>query len=107
MNEIMAASDAIITDYSTAIFEGYLTGQPGFIYADDIDEYVADRGALMFGLDGIPFSVARNNDELIEHVVGFDAKMYEKRREAFRGNIGSIEDGMTSSRVVCCMKSLK
>lgn len=68
MNEIMAATDAIITDYSTAIFEGYLTGQPGFIYADDIDEYVADCGALMFALDEIPFSVARNSDELVENV---------------------------------------
>ena len=100
MNEIMAATDAIITDYSTAIFEGYLTGQPGFIYADDIDEYVADRGALMFSLDEIPFSVARNNDELVENVLGFDAEKYEKRRKAFITSVGSAEDGKARERVV-------
>ena len=100
MNEIMAATDAIITDYSTAIFEGYLTGQPGFIYADDIDEYVSDRGALMFALDEIPFSVARNNDELVENVLGFDTEEYEERRKAFIENVGSAEDGKASERVV-------
>ena len=44
MAEIMAATGWIITDYSTVIFEGFLTGQPGFIYADDFDEYVEERG---------------------------------------------------------------
>lgn len=100
MNEIMAATDAIITDYSTTIFEGYLTGQPGFIYADDIDDYVADRGALMFALEEIPFPVARNNDELVENVLRFDAEEYEERRTAFIGNVGSAEDGKASARVV-------
>lgn len=100
MNEIMAATDAIITDYSTVIFEGFLTGQPGFIYADDLEEYIADRGGLMFSMDEIPFPVAKNNDELLENIRSFDAIAYENKRRAFIKKAGMIEDGHASERIV-------
>lgn len=99
MNEIIAGSDAMITDYSTAIFEGFLTKMPGFIYADDLDEYIADRGSLMFGMDEIPFQTACNNDELIENILSFDQASYEERVGAFIEKVGILEDGKASRRV--------
>ena len=100
MCEIMASTDAMITDYSSAIFEGFLTGQFGFIYADDIEEYIADRGILMFKLDEIPFSVARNNDELIENILSFDEKSYAEKAAQFIKKVGIIEDGKAAKKVV-------
>ena len=100
MNEIMAATDAIVTDYSSAIFEGFLTGQYGFIYADDLEEYIADRGKLMFALDEIPFPVAFNNDKLVENVLGFDEKAYREKSREFIKRVGIMEDGKASRRVV-------
>ena len=50
------------------IFESFLTRNPGFIYVDDLNEYIADRGILMFKKEEIPFSVACNNDELVENI---------------------------------------
>ena len=100
MCEIMAATDAMITDYSSAIFEGFLTGQFSFIYADDLEEYIADRGILMFKLDEIPFPVARNNDELIKNILEFDDKVYAQKSAQFIENHGIIEDGHASERVV-------
>lgn len=99
MNEIIAACDAMITDYSTAIFEGFLTKIPGFIYADDLDEYVADRGKLMFEMDEIPFPVARNNDELVQKILSFDQDSYEECVGRFIEKIGILEDGHASQRV--------
>lgn len=100
MNEIIAACDAMITDYSTAIFEGFLTKIPGFIYADDLDAYIADRGSLMFSMDEIPFQTARNNDELVENIVSFDQDSYEKRVSEFIEKVGILEDGHASEKVV-------
>ncbi len=100
MNEIMAATDAIITDYSTCIFEGFLSGQPGFIYADDLDEYVKDRGKMMFELDEIPFAVAGNNDELVENILSFDEEKYKSKAELFIEENGIINDGAATKRVV-------
>ena len=100
MNEIMAATDAIITDYSTCIFEGFLTGQPGFIYADDLEEYVKDRGSMMFSLQETPFPAASNNDELVENILTFDKAKYEKRASEFVARQGLINDGFASDRVM-------
>lgn len=100
MNEIMAATDAIITDYSTCIFEGFLTGQPGFIYADDLEEYVKDRGSMMFALEEIPFPAAKNNDELSKCILAFDEKQYKEKSARFIQEHGIINDGMAASRAV-------
>lgn len=100
MNEIIAASDAMITDYSSTIFEGFLTKQPGFIYIDDLEEYVNDRGNLMFDMSEIPFPVAYSNDELIQNILDFDSGEYEKRVEKFIEKVGIMEDGRASQRIV-------
>lgn len=100
MAEIMAATDCIITDYSTVIFEGFLTGQPGFIYADDFEEYVKDRGKLMFRPDEIPFSIARTNDELIQNIEMFDKDEYITKSKRFIKEKGIVEDGKAARRLV-------
>ena len=100
MNEIMAATDAMITDYSSCIFEGFLTGQFSFIYADDVEEYIKDRGVLAFSFDEIPFPVAKNNDELISNILTFEEEEYKLKSEKFIKNFGIIENGHASEKVV-------
>ncbi len=106
MNEIMAAKDAIITDYSTCIFEGFLTGQPGFIYADDLEEYIKDRGSMMFRLDEIPFSAATNNDELEQNILSFNEKEYIEKIQEFLRKTGVINDGRATERAVDLIYSI-
>ena len=100
MSEIIAASDVCLTDYSTVIFESFLTRNPGFIYVDDLNEYIADRGILMFKKEEIPFSVACNNDELVENILNFEQEIYEKKVDEFIEKTGIMEDGHASERVV-------
>lgn len=118
MYEIMAATDAYMTDYSSACFEAGFAKMPVFIYADDIQQYEKDRGALYWNLTtddkrnihcnqdifpgedwGFPFPVATNNEELEENVLGFDSAAYEKRLESFHNDIGLVFDGKASERV--------
>ncbi len=105
MNEIIAASDAFLTDYSSAIFEANLIGIPGFIYADDLEEYIADRGDLFFDMYKLPFPVARNNGELMKNIEQYDADAYAERTEAFQKKVGIFEDGKASKRVVQMIRS--
>lgn len=99
MNEIIAASDAFLTDYSSAIFEANMIGIPGFIYADDLQEYIADRGDLFFDMYKLPFPVALNNEELMENIAKFDADKYREKTEIFMRKAGIFEDGKASERV--------
>ena len=43
MQELMAGSDLLISDYSSVITEFALTEQPVFLYSEDVDEYVNER----------------------------------------------------------------
>lgn len=100
MNEIIAGVDAFLTDYSSAIFEANLIGIPAFIYADDLEEYIADRGDLFFDMYQLPFPVALDNGELMENIRQFDEKEYRQKSEMFMEKVGIFEDGRASERVV-------
>ena len=100
MNEIIATADAFLTDYSSAIFEANMIGIPGFIYADDLEAYIADRGDLFFDMYKLPFPVALNNDELMKQIEQFDEEEYRLKTEQLMKENGIFEDGKASRRVV-------
>ncbi len=100
MNEIISGVDAFLTDYSSAIYEGAIIDLPGFIYADDLPEYIADRGKLVFDMRKLPFPVAFNNDELIKNILCFNEKKYRNDVSQFMDEVGMEEDGEASRRVV-------
>lgn len=99
MNELMAGIDAFITDYSSAIFEACLMKIPCFIYADDLEEYIKERGDLFFDMKELPFPVAMENKTLIENVEKFDMDEYIMELEAFIKEQDITEDGHASERV--------
>ena len=100
MNELIAASDAFISDYSGSIFEAAILRMPCFIYADDLEDYIEERGDLFFDLYKLPFPVALKNDDLIKNVVSFDLETYVKNVDEFMMEQGVIEDGHSSERAV-------
>lgn len=106
MNELIAASDMLITDYSSSIFESALMKQPGFLFIEDEKEYVLDRGTLMFETDRMPFPKACNMKELLDRIEKFDFSSYQCLVEAFMNELGSFEDGNASGRVVDFMERL-
>ena len=87
MNELLAASDMLITDYSSSAFESMLMKQPGFLFVEDEQEYVEDRGELMFQLEELPFPVAYDMDELGRQIADFDQSRYEERVERNKNKI--------------------
>ena len=100
MNEIIAGTDAFLTDYSSAVFEAAMAGVPGFIYADDLEVYVNDRGDLMFDMRKLPFPVALDNDSIMRNIAEFDSEKYERDVKVFMKRVGNEEDGKASGRVV-------
>ena len=100
MNELIAASDAFISDYSSAIFEAMLLKIPCFLYADDLEAYIADRGDLFWDMNTLPFPLALNNQELQRSVAEFDEETYHEKLERFIVQNGVREDGHASQRVV-------
>ena len=105
IQELLAAADTVITDYSSCIFDFLLTGRPGFIYTTDSDMYNEIRG-LYYPLKENPFMVAENNKQLCENIDRFDEKVYEKRVKQFLNDKGSVEDGHAAERLEGLIKRL-
>ena len=118
MYEILAAMDAFVTDYSSAAMDASYTHMPVFIYADDIERYVGDRGEMAWnlsmkfqepvtnnqtmtpGIDVVlPYPVAQNNDEMEENIMGFRVDQYLSMMKQLESGVGLVFDGKASARM--------
>lgn len=104
MQELMAAMDVGITDYSSWIFDYIFTGKPAFIYARDIEEYVNSRG-FYYSLNDTPFPIASDDDSLRANIMNFDEVQYEADVKRFLEEKGCYEKGTASEAVVEFMVS--
>lgn len=96
--DILAAGSAVVTDYSSLVFDGAYAGMPGFLFADDIEQWENDRGGLLFDLRKLPFPFAATEDELIANLLHFDAVKYQADLRRFFQSVGLLEDGHASER---------
>ena len=99
MSQLLGACDALITDYSSCAFDAAFAGIPVFLYADDIQEYINNRGSFMWKREEIPFNIAENNKELTEIIMMFDAEKYKENIQFFMELHGICEDGRACKRV--------
>ena len=99
MQELIAASDFLITDYSSCMFDMLIAGKKCSLYAPDVDEYVKDERGLYFDFSELPFSLARTNDELTEIIEKFDELKYKEKSKDFLNKIGSYENGHAAEAV--------
>ncbi len=99
MQELLVASDVLITDYSSSQWDFSLSLKPCFIYAPDFDSYSETPGFLSDYREW-PFPIARNNKELIHNIDSFDIEIYKKKVSHFHKEYGSYEHGNSSEQVV-------
>ena len=64
MQELLVASDVIISDYSGCAFDFPMIGKPGFLYAEDYEEMKRTKD-YYFDLKDLPFTLALTNDCLL------------------------------------------
>jgi CDP-glycerol glycerophosphotransferase len=66
-NELLAAVDLLITDYSSIVFDFLPTGKPVTMYTYDLDEYRNERG-LYIDPSSMGIPTANTIDELVQAV---------------------------------------
>lgn len=90
MSELLMCCDMLITDYSSCAFDAAFAKIPVLLYADDVEEYISNRGEFMWKREEIPFDIAENNDELESNIINFSTDRY----------IDNINVFMTQNEVV-------
>ncbi|MCW7940895.1 CDP-glycerol:glycerophosphate glycerophosphotransferase [Streptomyces hygroscopicus] len=100
---LMLLSDAVITDYSSVMFDYALLRRPLLFYAYDWEEYSQDiRGTYFDLLEEAPGPVARTEDELFAAVSDLPAvgTQYEARLKEFVDKYGEYDRGDAAARIV-------
>lgn len=97
--ELLQAGEVLITDYSNTMFEFALSGHPVFLYANDVQEYQAERG-FYYDYYSLPFPHASDSEGLFEAIREFDDQDYARYVKEFFRTMELYEDGHGAERVV-------
>lgn len=104
--ELLAASDVLITDYSSIMFEPAFVRKPVFLFATDRQEYIDGERRLLIDYNTLPFPLAESNEELVCEIQDFDQQKYEENVTAFLDKYGVHEDGHASERAAAFISDL-
>lgn len=99
MQELLYASDILITDYSSSMWDFALTGKPCFLYATDLSYYDLKRG-FYTDIHTWPYPLAEDTDELLYNIRTFDSMHYSQKIEEHLSILGNYETGKATSSVV-------
>ncbi|MGW1723284.1 CDP-glycerol glycerophosphotransferase family protein [Streptomyces sp. NPDC002306] len=102
VEELALAADALVTDYSSIMFDYANLDRPIVVYADDWETYATTRGVYFDLMAEAPGPVARTQEELAE-IFASGAWRDEgaaKARAAFRRRFCEYDDGRAAERVV-------
>ena len=99
MQELLAAADMLITDYSSSIWDFSLTGKPCVLYAPDLGSYDEERG--FYTPPGTwPGLLCVNDDEMRHAIETFDGAGYRRRVDAYLRDSGSYDCGDATAKVI-------
>lgn len=98
MQELLMATDVMMSDYSSCIFDAAMRRIPCFIYASDYNEYKKYRG-VYYEMEELPFPYAKDNDEMEQNVKAFDMDDYLKKWDAFTIRMGLNETGHSAKDI--------
>lgn len=99
VQELLAAADFLISDYSAIMFDFAVTGRPCVLYTPDYLAYTRNDRKLYFDIKKLPFPSFEDQAEMLAHIRQFPEKEYKECLDAFMREIGSFDDGNASARV--------
>lgn len=97
---LLLAADALITDYSSVMFDFSVTGKPMYFLVPDIEHYRGKLRGFYFDLVAhAPGPVVRTQDELVAALAD-DPAQHKVRYDEWRAKFNGRDDGRAAERVV-------
>ncbi len=98
MQELLLAADAMINDFSSSMWDFMLTGKPSFLFAVDLNHYIATT-EVYTPVSEWPFPQSVNNDELEKNILEFDEEAYAAACKRHYEDLGGCETGKATALV--------
>jgi len=102
INDLYIASDMLVTDYSSVLFDYANLRRPMVFFMYDLETYANDMRGFYLQLADLPGPVARTQDELVAAVRGADTPDSDlaERYQRFNERFTYLDDGQASQRVI-------
>ena len=101
MQELLVASDVLITDFSSSVFDFMLKSSRIFLFAKDYRDYIENEREMKINPQkDLPFSFATSEKKLLNDINNFNQKEMDRKVEMFNNKMGIKDDGKSSQRVV-------
>ena len=106
LNTLLFASQSLITDYSSIVFEYVLLNKPIYFYAYDLEKFSEHgRGFYEEYESYVPGPVAKTTKELLEQMIEqenseIQRKNWECKRREFQQRNYEFEDGNSTKRLI-------
>lgn len=99
MQELLLAADAMITDFSSSLWDFMLTGKPSFLFALDLEHYIKTT-QVYTPVEEWPFPRATNNDQLEKNILEFSETDYAAACKQHYEDLGGCETG-EATKLAC------
>ncbi len=98
INDLLLASDVLVTDYSSVIFEYALLRRPMLFFAPDLDAYEGERGFYFDFRSGVPGPVLETTEQVADQLRSGAVDL--ARIDAFREWAFDVADGHATERFI-------
>lgn len=98
INDVLFATDLLITDYSSVVFEFSTMDRPMLFFAPDLEEYIASRDFYVDYAAFVPGRIVRTFADLLDAIRREDHGA--ERLAAFRATHLDRFDGQATDRVI-------
>ena len=95
-NELLIASDWLLSDYSSVIYLSVLLFKPAILFTPDILEYSSNRGLSSLYYD-LPCPMVMSENDLLDAIEQFDTKIYTNECAKYKERVVPFCLGCSSS----------
>lgn len=96
---ILCASDLLISDYSSIIWDYSLMYRPCFLFTPDFEDYLSEY-EMCTPLENTGFPLAKSNSELQSLILQFNQDLYIESMKRHHLDLGSYENG-NATEIIC------
>ncbi len=102
INDLYIASDLLVTDYSSVLFDYANLRRPMVFYMYDLEEYASELRGIYLDLSTLPGPIVKTETELVDAVraAGAPGAVIDDRYEPFCATYTYLDDGHASERVL-------
>lgn len=99
INDLYLASDLMVTDYSSTMFDYANLRRPILFYMYDLEQYRDHLRGFYFDLSELPGSILTREEQLAPAILETEQFVWTPEWEAFRRRFAPLDDGQAARRV--------